>query len=291
MSDDTFRTAQGPAFRSLLDPTAMVRNLWARRELLMLFARRELVGKYRGSYLGVLWTVISPLLLLTVYTFVFSVILKLKFGETQDAGPWSFAINMFIALLIFNVFAEVTNRAPFLVLSNPNYVKKVVFPLEILVPAALLSSLATMGVGLAVWLVGRCILFGWLSWTALLLPAVILPICLTTLGLGWFLSALGLFIRDIGHTVVVFVQVLFLLTPIFYSLQRLQNSKDVPAICVTLIKLNPLTQAAEQSRLVMLHNGIPDWTWWAGSLIFGVFMSITGYAFFMKSRRAFGDVI
>jgi len=290
MTDEIFRTAQGPRVSSLLNPVALVRNLWARHELLFLFARRDLIGKYRGSDLGILWTVISPLLLLVVYTFVFSVILKLKLGGTQAAGHGTFAINMFIALLVFNLFAEVTNRAPHLVLANPNYVKKVVFPLEILVPAILLSSLATMGVGLLVWLAGRIILIGWFGWTALLLPVVVLPICLTTLGLGWFLAALGLFVRDVGHTVVVLVQVLFLLTPIFYSLQTVENS-DAPAFCVSLIRLNPLTQAAVQARLVMLENGVPDWTWWSAMMIFGTVMTVTGYAFFMKSRRAFGDVI
>jgi len=290
MTDEIFRTAQGPRVSSLLNPAAMLRNLWSRRELLFLFAQRDLIGKYRGSYLGILWTVISPLLLLAVYTVVFSEILKLKFGQIQDAGPGTFAINMFIALLVFNVFAEVTNRAPHLVLGNPNYVKKVVFPLEILVPAILLSSLATMGVGLLVWLAGRIILIGWLGWTALLLPVVVLPICLTTLGLGWFLAALGLFVRDIGHTVIVLVQVLFLMTPIFYSLQTVEDS-DAPAFCIFLIRLNPLTQAAVQARIVMLENGVPDWRWWAATLIFGAVMTVAGYAFFMKSRRAFGDVV
>ncbi|HSW46068.1 MAG TPA: ABC transporter permease [Phycisphaerae bacterium] len=290
MSDTIFRTTAGPHWLTLLNPVRMAANLLSHRGLIYQFARRDVTGKYRGSYLGVLWAVLSPLLLLAVYTVIFSVIFELKFGTGAASGPGTFAINMFIAMLVFNVFAEVANRSPFLVLQNPNLVKKVVFPLESLVPAALLSSLVTMGVGLGVWLVGRCVLIGPPSWSTLLMPVVILPVCLTTLGLGWFLAALGVFVRDIGHTIAVIVQVLFLLTPIFYSVEMLEE-RNAPRVCVTLVRLNPLTQAAEQAREVALDSRLPQWDWWAAMLVVGVIVAVLGYAFFMKSRRAFADVI
>ena len=292
MIDETFRTARGPRLVSLFNPVDMVRNLWSRRELIWQFTRRDLAAKYRASYLGMFWTILSPLILLAVYTFIFSVVLTLKWPEAgeQADNPRIFAVTMFIGMLVFSVFADVLNRSTTLVVSHPNFVKKVVFPLEILVPSILLSSIVTMGVGLGVWFVGRVALLGMPTWTALLMPLAVLPVFLMTLGLGWFLASLGVFIRDIALTVAVVTQVLFLLTPIFYSMKML-DKPGVPKWCVVGIRLNPLTPAVEDARRVMLYGTMPDWSWWIPSLVASAVMAVAGYAFFMKSRRAFGDVI
>ena len=155
-------------------------------------------------------------------------------------------------------------------------------------PAVLLSSLVTMAVGLGVWLVGCLILIGPPTATGLLLPVVLLPICLLTLGLGWLLAALGAFIRDISQIVGVITQVLFLCTPIFYPLDILDRA---PAFIRTMIVLNPLTQVVVNARTVLLDGAMPNWTWWGGSMVGGIVVALFGHAFFMKSRRAFGDVL
>jgi len=290
MIDDTFRTSEGPRLFSLLGPVRMGCNIWSRRELVWQLARRDLAAKYRASYLGMLWTVLSPLILLAVYTFIFSVVLEMRWKDDSPPGHGLFAITMFIGMLIFNVFSEVLNRATTLITSHPNFVKKVVFPLEVMVPAVLLSSLGTMGIGLLVWGAGKVILLGWPTATALLLPVVVLPVFLLTLGLGWFVAALGVFIRDVSQIVVVLTQVLFVLTPIFYSIERLERSR-VPAYCIYLIRLNPLTSAVEGARSVTMAGTMPDWSSWTASLVCGALAALAGYAFFMKSRRAFGDVV
>ncbi|UCD29555.1 MAG: ABC transporter permease [Planctomycetota bacterium] len=296
MSDSIFRTAEGQRLISLLNPMSMIGNLLARRELTWKFAKRDLAVKYRASYFGMLWTVFSPILLLIVYTLILSVILGLKWQADRPGNHGDFAIKMFIGMLIFNVFSEVLNRSSTLVISHPSYVKKVVFPLEVLVPSVLISSLISMLVGLLVWLVASFFMIGWPTWMALLFPIVILPICLLTLGLGWFIASLGVFIRDVSQIVMVLTQILFLCTPIFYPIELVEQKvmeHKVPAFILTMIELNPLTPAIENARAVMIcgWDRLPDWMGWGVSLIVSTIVALLGYAFFLKSRRAFGDVI
>jgi lipopolysaccharide transport system permease protein len=153
-----------------------------------------------------------------------------------------------------------------------------------------------MFVGLLVWLVACVFIVGWPAWIALLFPIVILPICILTLGLGWFVASLGVFIRDVSQIVIVVTQVFFLCTPIFYPLSMVKKKVEegkVPPFILKMIELNPLTQAVENARAVMLWDwkDNTDWTGWACSMIVSMIVALLGYAFFVKSRRAFGDVI
>lgn len=292
------RSGAGPSLAALLDPVQMIRNLLRHRDLVRQIAARDIAGRYRNSLLGMFWAVITPLVLLAIYTFVFSTVLKSKWGTSATETAGEFAITLFCGMLMFNVFAEVFTRAPTLVLSNPNLVKKVVFPLEVLVPAALLTALFNLVVGLGVWLIGWTVVMqAWPSASFVWLPLVLVPVCLTTVGLGWLLASLGVFLRDIGHVIGLVTQVLFFATPIFY---RIDNVKPPFR---QIIAMNPLTLAVEDARRVMMGSRYwdllgesggstqPTWWWWLGSVAASAIVAWLGYAFFMKSKRAFADVI
>jgi lipopolysaccharide transport system permease protein len=291
-------SGSGVPIASLFNPLRAVRNLWSHRNLMIQMAARDIAGRYRSSLLGMFWAVITPLLLLTIYTFVFSVVLKARWGQGTSEPAGDFAITMFCGMLVFNLFAESVNRAPGLIVSNPNLVKKVVFPLEVLVPSTLLAAGFTLLVGVGVWLIG------WFfvtrsapSPTILWLPIVLLPVCLLTLGLSWILASLGVFARDMGHIVALVTQMLFFTTPVFFRLDTMKEPFR------TLISLNPLTHVVEDARQVMMGEyywkllGQPDgpthptWETWGVNVLASGAIAMLGYAFFVKSKRAFSDVI
>lgn len=279
------RSAQGPGLWGLLNPVGMVRNLWGHRHLALQLARRDIVGRYRAAQLGMVWSVLTPLILLGIYTFIFAVVFKAKWGRTASESRAEFALTMFCGMLVFNLFGEVVTRAPMMVVSYPNYVKKVVFPLETFVVSGLLTALFNMLVGFAVWLAGTVLLIGLPPMTAVWLPLVLVPICLLTCGVGWVLASLGVFIRDVGHVVVLAVQVLFFMTPIFYRIEA------VPAAYQRFLRINPLAHVVEDARRVLMWGSPPDWRWWLPSVAASAVLALLGYAFFMKSKRAFSDVI
>lgn len=282
------RSAAGERVTTLLNPLAMLRNLWRHRELTCQLARRDVAARYRNSWLGFLWSIITPLMLLAIYTFVFAVIFQARWGAA-DGPPEPhgvFALTMFCGMLVYNLFAEVANRSPALIVDNATYVKKVVFPLEVFVVAALITALFNLLVASGVWLAGwGLIMHTWPSWTLIWFPLVLLPICLVALGLGWLLASLGVFVRDVGHAVVLVTQILFFVTPIFYPISR------VPEKFQTIMRLNPLTHAVEDARRVLMYGGSPDWYFLAVSGLVSLPVALLGYAFFMKSKRAFADVL
>lgn len=280
------RSGAGARLVRLLDPRAAARNLWSQRELTLRLAHREIVSRYRHSWLGWTWSVLTPLALLAIYTFVFAVVFQARWGEDPNEGKAVFALTMFCGMLVYSLFAEVVNRAPNLVVDNPNYVKKVVFPLEALVSGATLTALFNLAVGLVVWLIG------WLAIqralppaTVLWFPVVVAPVALTAMGVGWLLASLGVFIRDLAHVVVLATQVLFFATPIFYSLQR------VPEPFRAVLLANPLTYPVDNARRVLMYGAHPDFSFLAISFMVSGALALLGYAFFMKSKRAFADVI
>lgn len=287
VADDLFRTAQGPRLVALLDPRAMVRGLWGHRELILRLAHRDIVGRYRAAHLGLLWSVITPLVLLAIYTFVFTAVFHARWNaadvpETRGA----FALTMFCGMLLFNLFAEVATRAPFMVVANPNYVKKVVFPLEVFAVSGLLSALFNLAIGLGVWLVGWFLIMGGLPpATMAWLPVVLVPVCLVTLAAAWVLASVGVFVRDIGPAVTLGVQILFFVTPIFYRVEQ------IPMPYRRLLEINPLTHAVADARRVLMWGESPAWAWWAASTVVSAVLAVVAYAFFVKSKRAFGDVL
>ncbi|MFN0263114.1 ABC transporter permease [Tepidamorphus sp. 3E244] len=257
-------------------------NRWA---LALPMIRREVIGRYRGSLLGILWSLLTPLLMLAVYTFVFGTIFKARWaGASEDASVAEFAVILFSGLISFQLFAEVIGRAPGLILSNQNYVKKVVFPLEVLIPVALGSALFHAAVSYAILLVFIQKIHG-IPWTALLLPLVIAPFCLLILGLSWFLASIGTFVRDIGQFVGTVVTALLFLSPVFYPISAL------PAWLQPWLMMNPAALPVTLSREVLIFGKPPDFSALGLYTLIAAAIAGLGYLWFQKTRKGFADVL
>ncbi|MGK5024667.1 ABC transporter permease [Janthinobacterium sp. RB2R34] len=265
---------------------ALGRSLWHHRSLIAQMSKREVVGRYKGSALGLAWSFFNPVFMLVVYTFVFSEIFKSRWGGVGlEESKTQFAIVLFVGMIVLGLFSEVVNRAPGLVQANVNYVKKVVFPLEILplivMGAALFHALISLGVLLSAFL----LLNGYLHWTALLLPLVLLPLMILTMGLAWILASFGVFLRDVGQFVTILTTVLTFLSPIFYPVSA------VPAAARVFIMANPLTFIIEQSRAVLLWGHLPDWSGLGLYTLLALLFAWAGFAWFQKTRKGFADVL
>lgn len=289
METATF-TARGGSLGSYMNPASMVRSLWASRGLIWQFALREVQGRYKGHGLGMLWAVITPLLMLGIYTFVFGVIFQARAASVGvEPGLGGTALYIFSGLLVFGVFREMVGKSPGVVVGHPNYVKKVVFPLEILPVSNLLVALMTFGIGSCVWVAGYVVLTrSPPPATIMLSPLLLLPVCLLALGLSWVIASLAVFIRDIGNVMDLLLMMLFFLTPIFYRIDF------VPEPYRTIIGLNPLAHAITGVRGVAIEGRVPGGgealLWMVWLIVSGV-AALGGYGFFQKSRRAFNDVL
>lgn len=265
-------------------PVEMVASLWRNRSLIHASAKREVLGRYRGSALGLLWSFFNPLFMLTVYTFVFSEVFKARWSAGSESKT-EFALVLFAGLMVFNLFAECINRAPGLILSNVNYVKKVVFPLEILPFVGLLSALFHGAISLCVWLLAYLVFFGIPHLTALYLPLIVFPFVLFIMGLSWALASLGVYLRDVSQFIVVFTTVLTFLSPIFYPATAL------PEVYRNLLYLNPLMPVIEQTRAVLYFGDAPDFSMLAVYWVASFAIAWLGFAWFQKTRQGFADVL
>jgi lipopolysaccharide transport system permease protein len=267
-----------------ISPREMIGSFWRHRSLIKALVKRDVIGRYRGSALGILWSFFQPVFMLAVYTFVFSVVFKARWSAGSDSKT-EFALVLFAGLLVFGLFSECVNRAPTLILSNVNYVKKVVFPLEVLPWVVLGSALFHALISLGVWLVFYLVFFGMPQTTMLLLPLILLPLILFTMGVSWLLASLGVYLRDVTQIINIITTTLMFLSPIFYPVSAL------PAEYQFLLNLNPLTPAIEQARDVLIWGKTPD------SLTFGIYAAAAtliawlGFAWFQKTRKGFADVI
>jgi len=259
--------------------------LWSQRELWWRLTEREVLGRYRGSVLGVAWSFLNPLAMLAVYTFVFSYIFKARWGNLANDGPLGFAINLFAGLIVFNMIAECLTKAPGLVVANPNYVKKVIFPLEILPSVAVGSALFHALTSLVVLAVFQLIAGHTLSLSSLWLPLVWLPLLLGCLAVSWVLSSLGVFLRDIGQFIAVLISMLMFLSPIFYPASAL------PLQLQPLLAISPITQIIEQTRRVLIYGNNPSLAYIIMGCVLSGLAAELGLRFFEKSKRAFADVI
>jgi lipopolysaccharide transport system permease protein len=283
---ETVRTAtSGPPVTTYLNPAHLARGLWGHRSLIYRLARREVDGRYRGSVLGGLWAFVNPLVLLLIYTFVFGVVFRSRWPEAIDTGLDEFAFILFCGLIPFGIFSETIIRSPTVILNVPAYVKRAIFPLETL-PVSLLGSVLVHGaVSVLVLLAARLILRGVLPWTVVLLPLVLVPLLFLTLGLAWFLASLGVFVRDITMGVTLVAQILLFVTPIFYPVTA------IPPELGSWLGLSPLASVVENTRRVLLWGTPPDWTALVLWTVPTTAVLVGGYAWFMRSRRAFADVI
>lgn len=246
--------------------------------------KREVIGRYRGSILGLLWSFINPVLMLAIYTFVFGFVFKARWGQGSE-DQTQFAMVLFAGLIIYNLFAECISRAPTLILNNVSYVKKVVFPLEILPWVALGSALFHAAINLVVLLLFMTILGQAISWSLLWLPVLLLPFLLLIMGLSWFLASMGVFIRDIGQLVGMALTVLLFMSPIFYPLSALPESVS------RFLFLNPLTFMVEQLRQILLWHQPPDWLHLLIYYLVSIMTSWFGLLWFEKTRKGFADIL
>lgn len=263
--------------------TSLAKSLWRNRQLIVQMTKREVVGRYKGSAMGLAWSFFNPVFMLVVYTFVFSVIFKSRWGG--DDSRTLFAVVLFVGMIVLGLFSEVVNRAPSLILSNVNYVKKVVFPLEILPVIAMGAALFHSLISLGVLLVAFILFNGYLHWTVIFTPLVLLPLVIVTLGISWMLAALGVFLRDVGQTIGIITTVLMFLSPVFYPVTA------VPEKFRPFIMANPLTFIIEQAREVLIWGHLPNWLGLGIYTAAAVVVAWTGYALFQKTRKGFADVL
>ena len=261
------------------------KSLWLHRQLIKQMAWREVVGRYKGSVMGLFWSFINPVLMLAVYTFVFSVVFKIKWGVGGEESKTSFALILFVGLIVHGLLAEVLNRAPSLILSNVNYVKKVVFPLEILSVINLMAAFFHSVISLVVLLIAYVAINGYLPWTIILIPVVLLPLVTLVLGLAWMLASLGVFIRDIGQTIGIITTVMLFMAPVFFPLSAMPEKYH------PFILANPLTFIIEQSREVLIFGRLPDWSGLGVYMLIASAVAWSGYTWFQKTRKGFADVL
>ena len=285
MTRHTRITGVAPSSAEFINPMEMFRALFSYREMIRQFAWREVVGRYKGTYLGLLWSLLNPLLTLAVYTLVFGVILKAKFAPATEAGTTEFALTLFCGIIVYNVFSVCVSKAPSAIHEHPNLVKKVVFPLEILPVAMLAASVVNAGFGLAILFPTLLILAPKISPTMYMFPLVLLPLCALSLGVAWFLASIGVFIRDVGQAIVILLQLLFFISPVIYPLSA------VPGMFQGLLRLNPLTTILEDARRALMGGQPIEWGWWIAVTVFSLILMQLGYVWFMKSKRVFADII
>jgi lipopolysaccharide transport system permease protein len=260
-------------------------SLWCNRGLILALTKREIVGRYQGSVLGLLWSFLNPVFLLAVYTFVFSVVFKARWGAGDGGSKAEFALVLFAGILVFNLFSECVNRAPSLILGNPTYVKKVVFPLEILSWVNLGAALFHTLISFIVWLVFSLFVFGAPPLTSLLFPLLLVPLMLMTMGLSWFLASLGVFLRDVSQVVGILTTALMFLTPIFYPITAIPESYR------QILYLNPLTAIIDQARDLLIFGKGMAWGSYGLLTLFSAVMAWLGFVWFQKTRKGFADVL
>jgi len=262
----------------------MLRGAWAHRELIVQMTRREVVGRYKGSVMGLLWSFLHPLFMLAVYTFFFSVVFKARWGSAEPNRA-EFALMLFAGLMVHALLAEILMRSPGLVFANTNFVKRVVFPLETLVIICAGAALFHAGVSAVVLLVASLVLNGSLPLTALLLPLTLTPLLLLGIGVGWALASLGVFVRDLGQVMGIVVNVLLFVSPVFFPIESL------PVQIRPWVMLNPLSFIIEQTRAVLLWGRLPDFAGLGLYTVAAAVVAWAGYAWFQKTRKGFADVL
>jgi len=258
--------------------------MWQQRNLIWQLVKREVVGRYKGSFFGIVWALIQPLLMLAVYTFVFGLIFESRW-QGASGSKLELAAILFSGLLVFNLFAECIIRSPQLMLENANYVTRVVFPLNILPIVVMGSALFHAAMSAAVLLVFMVVALGALPWSIIFLPLVFLPLVLLVLGFSWALSALGVYFRDIQHGIGILVTALLFLSPIFYPVSALPSSVQ-PYIFV-----NPMAFIIEQVRSVVIWGGAPDWSGLVLYTVISALVAWLGFVAFERARSGFADVL
>jgi len=257
---------------------------WQNRFIVMSMARREVTGRYRGSMLGMLWSFVNPLLMLALYTFFFKFIFNAKWPDTGDTTA-DYAVMLFAGLIVHGMAAEIMSRSTGLIVGNVNLVKKVLFPLEVLPWVVLVSTLFHTAISFFVLICFILASGGALHWSLLLLPMVLLPMALLFLGAAWFLSALGVYLRDVEQVMGSVVTLLLFSSTVFFSID------SAPAAIRPILLFNPITEIINSVRKVVVYGVSPDWFNLSVYFLIAIIFLQCGYYFFRKTRDGFADVL
>lgn len=271
--------------RPRLAPSEVVATLWRNRSLILRLTGREIAARYTGTLFGAAWTVVTPLIMLAIYTFMFGVVFPVRWNLPDQAGTGHFALILFTGMILFNFFAECVTRSPGLVMENVAYVKKVVFPLEVLPWITALQAGFNGLIALAVLLLAHLWVVGLPPLTALALPLTVLPLILITLGITWILASLGVFLRDLRQIVALLTTGLMFLTPIFYP------ASAVPPSYSWAVDFNPIAPAIAATRDCLIFGKWPDWLALVRQLVVGYLVAWAGLVWFLKTKKGFADVI
>ena len=263
-------------------------DLWQHRELLWQFTLRNVELRHKGSHLGLVWSFLSPLLMLAIYVLVFGYIFGGRFGILPNETRIDYGLGIFFGLTLFHFFAEVLAVSPGVIVGNPNFVKKVIFPLEILPAASVLGALFHMFIGLGLLLVGILAFGPGLTVLALWLPLILVPVVLLVWGIGWLFSALGVFFRDLSQITQFLTMALMFSSAVFYSAQRIITAS---ALGWSILRFNPVLLAIELARDVALWGRPPNLHHLAYLYIIGLTACYLGHAAFRRLRPAFADVL
>lgn len=274
-----------PVYANLLSPVRVVRDLWRYRELTWTLAQRDFTATYRSTFLGAAWTILSPLILLALFTFVFGYIFNGRFTGKADETPAEFALALFVGLSFYQCVAAALTQSPTLLMANASYVKSIAFPVETLAVGSVTIMMMNLLIGLALCQVGFLALHGFAYWTSVFLIVHIVCIGLIALGISWFLSALSVFIRDVPSVTSPLSMVLMFLSGVFFPIESL------PPRLQLVFRANPLALIIDQARGAMLFGKVPSFTVMALALAISLLVAIAGYAFFMRSKPAFSDVM
>ncbi len=259
-------------------------ELCQHRDLLWQFTVRNVELRHKGSYLGIVWSFLNPLLMLALYVLVFGYIFGGSFGR-PDETRMDYGLGIFLGLTLFHFASEVLVTSPAIIVGNPNFVKKVVFPLEILPAANVGAATFHLLIGLGLVLIGVMVFGGGLAWSLLWLPVILLPLVLTLLGLNWLFSALGVFLRDIGQLMQFLSLALLFASAVFYPLHK------IPSAIWHLLRYNPVLLAIDLARDAVLWREPLNYVHLAYLYGFGLVAAYAGYAVFRRLKPAFADVL
>jgi len=268
-----------------VSPLSLFSSLYNNRQLLLDLSWREITSRYKGSVFGMLWSMLTPILMLGIYTFIFSEVFQSRWPNINEGSRSSFALILFSGLIAFNFFSECVGRSPYIICSNPNFVKKVIFPLEILPCVTIISTLFHATIGLGILFIFELFAFGKIPATALLLPIAFAPLIFLTMGLTWLLAALGVYLRDIGQTIGIVLTGLLFISPIFFPMS------SFPEKWRGLASLNPLAMPIEQIRNVLIFSKEIDTHYLMYYATTSLIIAWLGYAVFQASRKGFADVL
>jgi lipopolysaccharide transport system permease protein len=265
--------------------TSLVTSLWRHRQLILQLTRRDVIGRYKGSVMGVMWSLVNPLALLAIYSFVFSTMFNVRWQVGLPETKSQFAMVLFAGMIVHSLFAETLNRAPGLIVGNVSYVKKIVFPLEIFPVVAVGTALFHALVSVLVLAGAFLVINGYLHLTVIFLPLVLLPLMVLALGATWGLASLGVFLRDVAQPIGLVTTALLFASPVFYPITAF------PEHIKPWVMLNPLTFIIDQTRAVLIFGQMPNW---GGLAIYSSVSAVIGwigYVWFQKTRKGFADVL